>query len=355
MSVRNVLFLLWSDKPGGAEIFLPALSERMKDYSFSVFCLRENKDYESSVLSHTPVKVEYASNKNIGLYLELFSFIKKKGNVIVQGFNPGPFVLFTLSLTTNKRILYSIHGSIYWKSFVQKIIRKIFWKFSIRRRMTFTANSEYSRKVFLEKVSGKPDIKVLYNPFDTKRFYKKENITTSYSPVRIFYTGRLAEGKNLLRWIEIASKLLNVLPELEFNIYGDGELKGRMLDLINQKNLSRKIFLHGFRSDIENVYRENDLLLFLSEFESFGNVVVESILCGTPVIASRIPSMEEIFKDYPEFLVNLDEELPDSILKKLEQYSMLKESASKASKEFAERFSFEKHIKELEKIYKSFD
>jgi glycosyltransferase involved in cell wall biosynthesis len=204
-------------------------------------------------------------------------------------------------------------------------------------------------------VSSKTNIKVLYNPFDTSRFNVNNNKTTDIDRLKICYTGRLAKGKNLNRWIDTAFDLLKTYPGFEFNIYGDGAQKNELESLIREKNLQAKIILHGFRKDVENVYRENDLLLFLSEYESFGNVVVESILCGMPVIASKIPAMEEIFKDYPEFLVNLDEDLTKNIRAKISQYPMLKESAQRAAKEFREKYSLEKHINELEKIYKSFE
>ena len=55
-------------------------------------------------------------------------------------------------------------------------------------------------------------------------------------------------------------------------------------------------------------------MMFLSEYELFGNAVVESILCGTPVIASDIPSLREIFRNYPQFLVPADGRMGSDIL-----------------------------------------
>ena len=74
-----------------------------------------------------------------------------------------------------------------------------------------------------------------------------------------------------------------------------------------------------------------------------------------PVIASGIPSMEEIFKDYPEFIVPLDESIENNITLKIKDYDKIKISALRAAEDFKERFSTEKQILELKKIYNSFE
>ena len=121
-------------------------------------------------------------------------------------------------------------------------------------------------------------------------------------------------------------------------------------------NLSADEFI-TFRGHVENIpdaYHQADLLLFLSEYESFGNVVVESILCGTPVIASDIPSMREIFNQYPQFLVSLDKNLEESIIGKIKAADQLSKLLPEVSAEFRKRFSTEHHLKGLSRIYNSF-
>ncbi len=354
MSDKKVIFLNWSDKPGGVEVLLPLIINKLKQFSFSAFVFRPRLKTDVSVFSNTNIKPDYAKN-NFALYPELFLFLRKNRGSIFHGFNLGPFILFIIRISKAKKIIYSIHGSIYWKTNFQKFIRKFFWQMAITDKIVFTANSEYSRKAFLSQVSNKTDIKILYNPFDTARFNQTGKSQVVSRKLKICYSGRLAKGKNLFKWIDTAEEVLKVHPGFTFNIYGAGPLKQDLVNYIKLKNLTDKIFLCGFRKDIENVYKENDLLLFLSEYESFGNVVVESILCGTPVIVSKIPAMEEIFKDYPEFLVNLDQDLSKNVMKLIGNYEQLQDSAVKASKEFADKFSLEKHIKELEKIYNSFD
>lgn len=354
MKSNKVHFLIWRDRPGGIELSLPSLISNIKHFDFSILVLRKS-DKDSSVFSTTDIDIKYVDQISSFVYSGLLRFAMTHSSSIFHLFNAGPFILFILRLANTNKIIYSVRGTIYWKTFFQKIMRKIFWKLAITDNMVFLANSEYSKNVFLSKVSSKPYIKVVYNPFDTIRFNDLNRNFSETSNLKICYCGRLAEGKNLFKWVDTAAYILRSFPEYEFNIYGEGPLRDQLSVYIKNKKLDNKIKLRGFRNDIENVYKEHDLMLFLSEFESFGNVAVESILCGTPVIASRIPAMEEIFNDYPEFLVPLNKDLFESTLKKINNYQNLQHITSKAAADFKVRFSLEKHILELEKIYNSFE
>ena len=82
---------------------------------------------------------------------------------------------------------------------------------------------------------------------------------------------------------------------------------------------------------------------------------MESILCGTPVIASDIPSLREIFRNYPQFLVPADGRMESDILEKINDLEKLKKLVAEAAEEFRTRFSTEQHINGLKNVYSSFD
>lgn len=350
---NKIVLVSWSDYPGGIELLIQLILSTLLQLKINVFVLRP-KFFSGNTLFSSANSLNYGGS-GIKAYFRFIRFIFHNKTMIYHVFNLGPFVLLLIRLFAVSKTIYSIHGSIYWKTFIQKIVRKIFWKLAIKDSMVFLANSEYARKVFLSEVSSKPNIKVVYNPFDTTRFNDLNRSFSETSKLKICYCGRLAEGKNLFKWIDTAEFLLRSFPEFEFNIFGEGPLRDQLSEYITHKKLNDKIKLQGFRADIENIYKEHDVMLFLSKFESFGNVAVESILCGTPVIASKIPAMEEIFNDYPQFLVPLDNHLFENTLKKINNYQSLKQLTSKAAWDFKVRFSLEKHILELEKIYNSFE
>jgi glycosyltransferase involved in cell wall biosynthesis len=199
-------------------------------------------------------------------------------------------------------------------------------------------------------VSAKVKPVVLYNPIDTLRFNFKSK-TDSKERLKIIYAGRLADGKNIRGWLEAAVFLLQKGIEATFELYGTGPKQAEVQQYIERSGFANKIIFKGYTEKIEDVYRNADLLLLLSERESFGNVVVESVLSGTPVITFDIPSMLEIFNEYPEFVIKKDEKFKESIYEKVKNIKELKTLALAAAVNFSKRFGSAMHMDKLEMIY----
>jgi glycosyltransferase involved in cell wall biosynthesis len=342
----------FSSRPGGIEVLIPRIIKGLKKYSFRIFVFRppsETNIYESSNFS-----VCYGHNDNFKAYLIFIKYVRKYRKDIFHVYNGGPFVLLILRLFSKGKVIYSIHGTKYWQNYKQETIRKWFWSLAISKKMFFTSNSDYSKNVFLHKISTKPDIQTLYNPISHINFSQKERPCGIEGPLRIIYAGRLSSGKNLDNWINIALMLGKLYPgKFLFELYGYGKLHDALENKIKENKAENYIFLMGYSKNATKIYQRADLLLFLSEYESFGNVVVESILCGTPVIASNIPSMREIFCNYPDFLIELDDNLKLNVIKKLENINKLKLLVPAARKEFVNRFSERQHLNKLADIYSS--
>jgi glycosyltransferase involved in cell wall biosynthesis len=347
---RELVFVMWRSSFGGIEVQIPVLANILGEKKVITYVLRKELNEKTDVLKGTGIKTVYGSRNGILLYIRLLVFALKNRDKVFTGFNLGPYIIFILRLACIKRIIYFIHGTKYWKNNFQKVSRKLFWKLSLSNEITFIANSDFSKNIFMQHISKGHDIKVIYNNFDTSS-YKPVQRDTDPAKLNIFYIGRLAKGKNLPMWIDIAEKLLKSYPMFRFHIYGEGRLKEDLEGLIKSKNLQDKVFIYGFIRDTASVYQDNDLLMFLSEYESFGNVVVESILCGTPVIASRIPAMEEIFSENKELLIDPNDDPAAEILEKIRNYSALKETALRLSCEFREFYSPDKYNSEIRKLY----
>jgi glycosyltransferase involved in cell wall biosynthesis len=318
-------------------------------HSFSAFVIR-GEPGEQSVYKDDPVQVTYGSSRNLIAYFRLLRYAWRNRGDIFHVFNIGPVFLLLLRMGQVKRIIYSIHGTIYWNSGFQKILFRVLWSLALSKKITFLANSEHSRSVFHAKVSKRVRIELLYNPIDTRRFTPTHPGRKKEEPL-VIYSGRLEKGKNLEKWIATAAGVHEVLPQTKFEIYGRGSLKQDLQGQVDALGANDYIQIKGFRGDIENVYREADAFLFLSGVESFGNVVVESILCGTPVITASLPVMKEIFRDHPEFMLNGSDDLTGQVLRKLSRLEELKQLTTDARKSFIDRFSAEKHIQSLQEIY----
>jgi glycosyltransferase involved in cell wall biosynthesis len=341
-----------NSSPGGIEVLLPGIIKALNNFDFSVFVIRSKPNSLPSVYGELEYRVTYGSRNNFIAIARLIRYVIRRRDEIFHLFNTGPLFLLFLRLAGARRLIYSIHGTIYWHNSFEKISRLILWRMAInRRKLIITANSEYSREMFRKQILTVKRCEVLYNYIDQSRFTAINRVNLNDPVKRIIYAGRLAPGKGLERWINVALKIHTVIPEMLFLIYGEGELRTALTNEIECADATDFIKLKGHSTDMEQVFREADLFLFLSEYESFGNVVVESILSGTPVLVSDIPGLKEILSDFPEFILTSRSDTTAEILQKLGNIRFLRERTAVARDILRERFSARRHFEALAGIY----
>ena len=160
--------------------------------------------------------------------------------------------------------------------------------------------------------------KFIYNSFDINRILKKsceelskEHIAIFSKPV-IINIGRLSYSKgqwNLLR----VFKEIKLKKDVNLVILGNGKYFDIYSKFIKDNKLEDSIFLLGH---IENPYaylKNSKVLISSSKFEGLSNVIIESLIVGTPVIATDC-------KSGPREIIT-DEEKEDKI-QKAEKYSI---------------------------------
>lgn len=95
---------------------------------------------------------------------------------------------------------------------------------------------------------------------------------------------------------DIAIRFLAMLEEGRLVIAGTGPEEKNLRKLSERLGVSRRVQFAG-RLDSEslrNEYREADCLLLMSQREGMPNVVLESLACGTPVIACDVGGIAEV-------------------------------------------------------------
>lgn len=94
------------------------------------------------------------------------------------------------------------------------------------------------------------------------------------------------------------SKISHLLPEVQFQLVGGGELQPEEVEYIQELGLTGKVQQQSVdSSELPNVYSGALGLIYPSRYEGFGLPLVEGMASGTPVIASDTPINKEIAGD----------------------------------------------------------
>jgi len=102
--------------------------------------------------------------------------------------------------------------------------------------------------------------------------------------------GRLVLIKGFDRLIEAFARVADRFPEWRLVIWGDGEERERLTELINRLGILSRVELPGLTDKPLVELAKADLLVVPSRSEGFGNVIVEAMSVGLPVVSFDCPS-----------------------------------------------------------------
>lgn len=129
----------------------------------------------------------------------------------------------------------------------------------------------------------------IYNPHnldDVKKMSEEVPTDFVFSPDKKYFIsiGRLAKLKRLGDVIKAFSALENKNAELIF--VGNGEEENRLKELTSQLGLENRIHFVGYQTNPYQYLSRADIFVSASETEGLPNTLIESMICGTPVISS---------------------------------------------------------------------
>ncbi len=94
----------------------------------------------------------------------------------------------------------------------------------------------------------------------------------------------------------IAIDALAHLPDCELVIVGDGEMDGALRRQVVERGLTDRVRFEGHvaQTELPRYFEAADALVLASSREGIANVLVESMACGTPVVATDVWGAREL-------------------------------------------------------------
>jgi glycosyltransferase involved in cell wall biosynthesis len=160
-----------------------------------------------------------------------------------------------------------------------------------------------------------------------------------WTPPVIVAAGRLAEAKNYPLLVE-AFAILRQRTSAQLFILGEGDQEPALRALIETKGLTDVIHLCGFQRNPWKYIARADVFALTSKYEGFGNVLVEAMACGVPVVATSSPGSREIV-DVGAGGLLVEPHEPAAVAAALDQVlcdSALRGRMSEAARRHAERY-----------------
>ncbi|MDD4107382.1 MAG: glycosyltransferase [Prolixibacteraceae bacterium] len=107
------------------------------------------------------------------------------------------------------------------------------------------------------------------------------------------YVGRLSPQKGLANMVKSFKVAHNADPTIHLTLIGEGTEREKLENLVAKLGLKNSVTFTGFRENTLPYFCRAKATLLTSFFEGFPNVLVESLMAGTPVIAFDCPSGPE--------------------------------------------------------------
>lgn len=128
-------------------------------------------------------------------------------------------------------------------------------------------------------------------------FYAREKCNLPREKKIVLFIGRLSEEKGVNYLVEAFSILCrNNLNDIYLVIIGEGSCKKKIMDKILSSKLNESTLMVGLKNheEIPRWINAANLVCLPSLREGFPNVLLESLACGRPVVASNVGGVKEI-------------------------------------------------------------
>lgn len=186
-----------------------------------------------------------------------------------------------------------------------------------------------------EQITTNGKKEVSYNGIDKSKFYRLSESEINQSKLKyhididtinIASVGSMLEIKNHIVLPDVYKIILSKYPNAQFHQIGSGKL----LDAVKQKaellNVPIRFWGDIDPTDMPDIYNTMDLIVIPSKNEGLSLVGVESLACGTPVIASKVGGSPEVVGE--ENTTPLDDNFVENFaelcIKKLEEKTSVK-------------------------------
>ncbi|SDA10706.1 Glycosyltransferase involved in cell wall bisynthesis [Nitrosospira sp. Nsp11] len=292
----NLLQIIGGSIVGGMENYVLRLLQRLPGDAFHVTCLciaesrftAQLRDIGCSV--HTTPMTDEPEWQSLQLGVSL---IRAEAIDVIHAHLPNAHLLAgILGRITERPALATIHGRyLHIRDFeVHKLMQT---------HICVVAKSAYFHALNLGVPASK--LRFIANGVDTEIFhpmaktdYLHSIINVSPATPLIGFIGRLSHEKGPEVFVQVASMVHKKCEKYHFVLVGDGPMRQKLKDDIDNMGLNGYVHMAGLQSDMPQVYSSLDLVVSTSYSEAMPLAIIEAMASGLPVIATNVGGVIDI-------------------------------------------------------------
>lgn len=316
----NILFLDQSGKLGGAELSLLDVASAVRDRCL-VGLLADGPFRQTLEQRQIPVKVLADQSLQVRKDSTLWQSLKSLGQIVplvsqiarlsydydlIYANTPKAFVMGAIaSALTQRPLIYHLRDILSAEHFSQTNLRLAIW-FANQFASLVIANSAATQQAFIQAGGKAEIIKVVYNGFEPKSY---SSSISAVSELRqqlnladqfvVGHFSRLSPWKGQHVLIEALTHCPETVTVLLVGdaLFGEQDYVEQLHQQVEQLGLGDRVRFLGFRSDVPQLMSMCNLVAHTSTApEPFGRVIVEAMLCGTPVVAAAAGGVVELIE-----------------------------------------------------------
>lgn len=184
----------------------------------------------------------------------------------------------------------------------ETIYEKQLWKAeqkTIRRSDCLVTHTIAHRSLVCHKLKlDERSFKII--PHGIKIPHFNETKESDNKDLQLLFVGRFDKRKGVDVLLRSIPYVLKSCPEVKFNLVGkDPENRYEKNFFLSNPHLRDRVFFHGFVSNEEVIshYERCDLMVAPSHYESFGQIYLEAMSYGKPVIGCNVGGIPEVIED----------------------------------------------------------
>lgn len=291
----RITFVIDKLEPGGTQRQLVMLAAALINRGYEIETLVYHRNgFFADDLAEVGVSVNYVPFRNkVHLVRAMRKAIQTSRPDVVISCLPGPNALMGLTglfrrrfaLITSERCFDVVSKS--WKCFVR------YGPHLLADAVICNSYAQYHH--ILEVFPRLEDqTQIITNGVDLERFTPTQPPPYRPKQLRILVLARLHPQKNPFTLVEAVAIIRKEQPQLDITVdwYGShrwqkDDYNAQLEAVIERRSMKEVFRLHEAVKEVEQLYRETDVVCLPSLYEGTSNVICEAMACAVPLLVSR--------------------------------------------------------------------